>query len=168
MNTLTFDCTANHGHFSHPTALQREDCYFGRRKRTVAVPSSGAQARITAPAPTSLLVDNSCKPEESDSCASNSTRTGESDNNSYSVHSSGTNDNQSNNNQPVLDTHSYTTGATNTGGMLFGAVSTSVLVTTDRHECNPTELQARIELLNGKVALLQEQNGRLRRENKQL
>jgi hypothetical protein len=36
MNSLTYACTAKHSHFSHPTTLQRENCYtrrFLRRRK---------------------------------------------------------------------------------------------------------------------------------------
>ena len=140
-----FGCTANHSHFAHPTTLQSEDCYFRRRKRTVAVPSSWASASIIAAAPTSLLVDNTSMSTDFDSCVSNSASTSQSGNNSYSVRSSGTDDNRCINIQRALDTHSNTTATTYTGGML-GAVSTSMLVAGVSHPLMIREIQRCYEL----------------------
>ena len=67
-------CITEHTHFSHPTTLRRNDCYFRRRKRTVGI----VARRVTAPPGcVSFEVQKSSgdKQEvssESDSCVSSS------------------------------------------------------------------------------------------------
>ena len=142
IHSSRYECTAEHTHFSYPTTLRRDDCcYFRQRKRTIGIVAPPGCFSVEVQR-NSSVDDEQEVSSESDSCVSSSFK--EQNDTSRSSVLLLTEDNQS-------KSTTYT------------ATTTTDTATSDESS-QTAALKAWIKVLEGKVALLRQQNKLLCKE----